>query len=348
MGTVYLVSDMGKLTREDEHLCFHQIDNTCYNILVFQTDMLVLIGNISFTGDALRLICKNKIPVIFVSKSGFFNSRLDYSNEKNVFLHQEQFHLYESENSLAISKTIVQGKIKNQLSFIQRIKRKKDSEEELESIISTLKKVLKDVEKCNSKDSLRGYEGLSAKNYFQALSFNIEPEWAIFKTRSQHPPKTNVNAVLSFLYTMLSNKVRCAIELQGLDVSIGNLHELSYGKDVLVYDLMEEFRVPVCDTVCCSLFNLGILKEDDFEKVEFDNDYDELPLQDNENKNTGIYLTKEGMKKVISAFEDKLQTEIIYEPKQEKLSYEQIIYEQSKLYKQYITDKTNYTPFILK
>ncbi len=298
MSTLYIISDDGKLTKEEEHLCLHKTDGTHERILLFQTDSIVLAGSISITGDALRFISRKQIPLIFVSKNGMFNSRLDYSASKNVFLHRQQFKLNESSQSLSIAKAIVCGKIKNQLTFIQRIKRKAENAEDLCTITETLKQLMEDAENTASKESLRGYEGLAAKHYFRAVAFNIEPEWADFKTRSQHPPKTNVNAVLSFLYTMLSHKVRCAIELQGLDATIGTMHELTYGKEMLVYDLMEEFRVPVCDMVCCALFNLNILHEEDFRQAAFDSENDDFPLQEGEPQETGILLTRDGMYKV--------------------------------------------------
>ena len=62
----------------------------------------------------------------------------------------------------------------------------------------------------------------------------------MFEKRSKHPPKTNVNAVLSFLYYLLSEEVEFAIQSEGLDCNAGTLHEIQQGRKSLVYDLMED------------------------------------------------------------------------------------------------------------
>ncbi|MHC6204242.1 CRISPR-associated endonuclease Cas1 [Breznakiellaceae bacterium SP9] len=68
---------------------------------------------------------------------------------------------------------------------------------------------------------------------------NLISEWASFPNRSRNPPLTNVNAVLSFLYTLLMYRLETAIELAGLDPMAGFFHAIEYGKNSLVFDLME-------------------------------------------------------------------------------------------------------------
>lgn len=169
-----------------------------------------------------------------------------------------------------------------------------------------------------------------------------KPEWAVFRKRTKHPPKSNVNAVLSFLYTVLGSKVRCAIELQGLDPMVGCLHELAYGRDALVYDLVEEFRTPVADAVCCSLFNLGILGPQDFRLYDFEQEVEVVGVQEvaEEGDSKGILLMESGMKKVLQRFEEKMVSEIVYGPEQRQMSYQEIIYAQAAHYKKVLLGET--------
>ena len=144
-------------------------------------------------------------------------------------------------------------------------------------------------------------------------------------------------------------RVESAIESQGLDICAGNLHALNYGKSALVFDLMEEFRTPIADSICCNLFNMGTLKEEDFDFVNFSVDDSDYPLEQNNNipdttvdsedfekAKKGVLLTKQGIKKVISAFESKLDSLIFYSPMNQKISYAKIIYEQVIHYKRVI------------
>lgn len=363
MATIYIVSKIGKISKEAETLIFTQQDGTSTVLFPFKTEILFVVGKISVSGDALRMFAKYKIPVIFLSSNGQFNAKLVYGDSKNVFLRQKQYEILSSqEKTLQLAKSIVFGKIRNQLSFMQRIKRKgkplSETEETIiEKNIQALKNILNDVVQCSALDALRGYEGLAAKKYFETYGLNFNDPWASFPKRSRNPPETNVNAVLSFLYTLLMYRVEAAVESTGMDIMVGSLHACDYGRNSLVFDLMEEFRTPIADTVCCSLFNLNILTKEDFQKVNFDSDNQDFPLPVQANKpgeilekinsQEGILLTEKGLKKVIKAFEDKITTSVQYE--NSKLSYQKIIIKQVLAYKRVIAGEENeYKSFYFK
>lgn len=365
MAAIYILSDKGKLTKKDETLVLIQIDGTQTIIFPFKTEHLVIIGNISISGDAFRLLTKYKISTTFLSSNGRFNGKLTFGDSKNVFLRQKQYRILDTVAlSLELARAIVIGKIKNQLSFMQRIKRKNHIEnDEVKATINAIKNTLIDAQRADAIESLRGFEGIAARHYFSVFDYNVEPDWAVFNRRSKNPPLTNVNAVLSFLYVLLMYRVESAIEAQGLDTACGNLHALNYGKDALVFDLMEEFRVPIADTVCCSLFNLSILKPDDFEEKYFtedDADYpfeksalpdsvDEKQVDEIKSKIKAVLLTKDGVKKVISAFEEKIMSSVFYQPTESKLSYIRIIYAQAAHYRRVIAgEETEYKAFYFK
>ena len=366
MSEIYILSDYGKLSKKDETIIFSQPDGTSTILFPFKTEHLVLVGKVSISADALRLLAKYKIGTTFLSSNVRFNGKLSFGDGKNIFLRQKQFRILDNpQKSLEIARSIVAGKIRNEISFMQRIKRKNSNENAaVESAISSVKNTLSNTEKADDIEKLRGYEGLAARKYFEVFKFNLQDEWAEFNTRSKNPPRTNVNAVLSFLYTLLMYRVESAIESQGLDSCCGNLHAVNYGKTALVFDLMEEFRSPVCDSVCCSLFNLGTLKSEDFEKKEFSSESEDYPLEleqekgdsdsdlnDEENSSAkyGILLTKAGIKKVISAFEAKMNSLILYAPAEQKISYAKIIYRQVQHYKRVISgEETEYKAYYFK
>ncbi len=361
MAAIYILSDFGKMIKKDETLIFVQNDETERVIFPFKTEHLVIMGTISISGSALRLLMKYKIGTTFLSANGKFNGKLSFGDSKNVFLRQKQYQILSDEkSSLEIARSIVLGKIRNQINFMQRIKRKDGLEEKTAvSAFSAIKNALSSAEKAEDIEKVRGYEGIAARNYFSVFGYNIHCEWAEFKKRSKNPPRSNVNAVLSFLYTLLMYRVESALESQGLDVCAGNLHAINYGKQALVFDLMEEFRVPIADTLCCALFNLGTLKESDFEKKQFSNDDADFPLdkspdfsaerEEQSESVSAVLLTKDGLKKVIAAFESKIDSLVFYAPTAEKISYKKIIYEQAKHYKRVISgEEKEYKPYYFK
>jgi CRISPR-associated protein Cas1 len=331
MTDLHIISKRGKITKTDEHLLFRDIEGNETRILPSKINQILLYENISITGEAFNILAKNKIPLSIKTYSGIDNIHFQYEDSKNVFLRQNQYRIVDNQGmSLKIAKSIVSGKIKNQISFLQRIKRNDSLSDEKVELINEIKNCIVEVENCKSVESLRGIEGIVSRKYFSVLAYHIKPSWAIFENRSKQPPKSNVNAVLSFLYSLLSNEVSFVAQSRGLDIMVGNLHTLSYGRDSLVYDLVEEFRTPIADTLCCYLFNDNILSEEDFE-----------------NRNQGVYLTKTGIKKVVKSMEEKLEKRIIY--KEKEISHREIILNQVEQYKDFILGKKDdYVTFFYK
>ena len=331
MSVIYILSDQGKLGKQGESLVLYHIDGKVTKIFPYKTDHLVAMGNISISGDAIRLITRNRLPMTFLSKNGKFNAKFSFGENKNVFLRQRQYSILSNPaQSLAMARSIVAGKIQNELVFMQRIGRERElapqQAVQVGSSIAQIKSYLSGVLTTDDIEKLRGLEGMAARIYFSVFALNLIPEWAEFKNRSKNPPESNVNAVLSFLYTLLMYRVESALESQGLDIYCGNLHALTYGKTALVYDLMEEFRTPVADALCCSLFNKGMLDEQDFRIEDFP-----------EEGCTGILLTKEGLNKVIAMFEEKMET---------GLNYQKIIYAQAEHYRRVVAgEEAEYIPY---
>jgi len=360
MGTVYIISDHGKLTKKDDALQFYGADGTERKIFIHRTDRIIISGTVEITGSALKLIMRHQIDTVFLSKNGRYNGKLEFSDGKNVFLRKKQYDLLNDEQKkIEIVRSIVRGKIKNQIAFMQRIGRKKDTIT-IDKAIRDAQRNAANVENATSVDMLRGYEGYGSRLFFSVFKENIVPEWAVFKGRSMQPPRDVVNAVLSFLYTLLAYRIDAIIVMEGLDPYVGYLHTLDYGKRALCFDLMEEYRTSICDTLTCALFNLGILKPVDFQRKVFNEEDDEYPLEqdgieqvdktiETSEKVEGVLLTKEGLQKAAYQFEEKLKTLILYPPLGKQLSYEQVMIEQIRHFKRFVSgDEMEYKPFVIK
>jgi CRISPR-associated protein Cas1 len=160
-----------------------------------------------------------------------------------------------------------------------------------------LAQFLKKLESASSMDELRGFEGGAAKLHFDALSHMIRQEQRphfSFVTRSRRPPLDPMNALLSFLYTILTVDCRAALECVGLDPQIGFLHVLRPGRPALALDLVEEFRPVLADRVALSLINRGQVKAKDFET----------------RPGGAVRMSDESRKTVLSTYQKRKQEEI--------------------------------------
>lgn len=378
MPAVYIISNFGKLYRKGETLVFEN-DRGTTTIFPFRTDSLIFIGKVDITAPALSLIMKHQIDTIFLSSNGKFNGKLIFSEKKNVFLRLKQYKLFENENvKISFSKEIVKSKIKNQIVFLQKMVKKNGiDKDKVYKLINSLKNLFSYVESSNDIEKIRGYEGYASKEFFSVFGKDIIHDWAKFNGRSRNPPKDNVNAVLSFLYTLLYQRVDSTVESEDLDPYIGMFHEVDYGKRSLSFDLMEEFRTPIAETLTISLFNLSILNKDDFRIVNFSNESIENPLKKDEinynnndkryeninfrdideNENSedlsgnvkGVLLNDSGLRKCIEAFEKKMFSTLFYEYGEKTISYQGLIREQIKLYKRFINgEEKSYKGFVYK
>ncbi|GAB4172003.1 MAG: CRISPR-associated endonuclease Cas1 [Calditrichia bacterium] len=357
LTTIYLTSNSGRLGKKGETLQLQGDNNLVKTIYPFRTSQIFLIGNIDISTPALKLLMKNRIDTVFLSKNGKFNGRLVFRKGKNVFLRQKQFKSVENpEFVLQMARSIAKGKITNQALYLKRIRRERKLKD-LQSTIGQVYGILEKLETADNLDSVRGYEGAAARLYFSKYANAFIQDYANFPGRSMNPPKSNVNAVLSFIYTLILSRVEAALESEGLDPYVGYLHRMDYGKTSLAFDLMEEYRVPLGDTLTAALFNQLTLKEDDFREVEFNSNDDEYFIEKTEEDGEnglqdgikGVLLTTEGLRKVIAQFEKKMETEILHSHAERRMSYKQLIFYQIRHFKRVINgEEYEYKPMVLR
>jgi CRISPR-associated protein Cas1 len=337
MAVVYVTSDYGMLRRENGVLNYVNAEGKEQKILVHSLDVLVVSAKLTITGEAMQLLTREKINTVFVKPDGTYAGKLVFADDNHYLLHRQQYALCDNQaQNLEIARRIVLAKLTNELHFAQRINRKSLVKTEYDDVILKLKNLASHAESADNFDTLRGYEGAGAKAFFSVFRHNIEPEWAAFESRSTRPPLSNVNAVLSFLYTLLSYRVEIALETVGLDVYAGVFHLLGQRAKSLVYDLMEEFRTPIVDTLCCALFNLGVLSPNDFRHEGGE-----------DTRKTAVFLVKTGINKVIAAFENKIATSLQYNG--QEMTYNEIIIHQAELLKSIFSgEEKAYRGFVQK
>lgn len=171
--------------------------------------------------------------------------------------------------TLHLARHCIAGKIKNSRQVLLRGAREsKDSDEaaQLDRAAADLAASLRALPEAGDLDTLRGLEGEAARQYFSAFTLLLRPaarEHFALNGRNRRPPRDRINALLSFLYALLMNDCRSALEAAGLDPQLGFLHAVRPGRAALALDLMEEFR-PLADRLALTLINRSQLNPGDF------------------------------------------------------------------------------------
>ena len=257
-------------------------------------------------------MCDRNIPVCYLSYGGWFVGMTAGPAHKNIELRICQHKRYHEKNaSLHIAREIVHGKIRNCATMLRRNHKSSPGQAlaELEGLAKRAKRVRR-------YDSLLGLEGLAARAYFANFSGMIRDDDSgfDFTGRNRRPPKDPINAMLSFLYSMLVREAVTTITRVGLDPYLGYLHVPKYGRPALALDMIEEFRPIVADSVCITMANTNQITDADFQKTPF-----------------GTNLVAAGRRKVIAAFGNRMDSTVAHPLLGYSASYRRIMETQTRL-----------------
>ena len=271
-----------------------------------------LFGNVQVTAQATRELLSRGIPVCHFSYGGWLNGITAGMTHKNVELRIRQFQAAgDADQSLQIARDITVAKIRN-----SRVMLRRNHPAAPAAAIGELERLGANAARADGMLTLLGTEGAAARVYFANFGAMVKSDSAAFdfRTRNRRPPKDPVNAVLSFLYSMLARQMAVSALAVGFDPYMGFYHQPKYGRPALALDLAEEFRPIVADSAALTLFNNGELKERDFI-----------------HRSGAAALTPDGRRTVIRAFERRLDTLIRHPLFSYSVSYRRIMELQARL-----------------
>ncbi len=220
-------------------------------------------GDATITPAARRLLLGRGVDATFFTRDGRYIGRLSSRRSGAGPRRLAQLAaVLDPERRLAIARAIVTGKLRNQHTMLARIQRSA-KDPEVAAAMAALRAGAARAEAVQDLDRLRGIEGFGAKTYFGVLGRGIRNPLFSFTGRNRRPPRDPVNAVLSYVYTMLMVRCESAALGAGLEVAAGFLHEAGRGAPVVSFDLAEEWR-PLVDRFVLALFNRKQLSPEDF------------------------------------------------------------------------------------
>ncbi|RJP80280.1 MAG: type I-C CRISPR-associated endonuclease Cas1 [Desulfobacteraceae bacterium] len=336
LNTLFVTTQGSYLSKDGETVAVKVEKEIKVRIPIHTLSGIVCFGNVSMSPFLMGFCAEKDVSVSFLTEYGRFLARVTGPVSGNVLVRREQYRRADCEQfSSAIASSIISAKISNSRTVLKRFLRDhagKNNSEAIDTAIQRLENALKETQNASSLNILRGIEGNAASAYFSAFNhlIVIRKNDFEFNERNRRPPLDPVNCLLSFLYTLLMHDVRSAIECVGLDPAVGFLHRDRPGRPGLALDLMEEFRSFMADRLTLSLINLGQVTQKDFFKKD----------------NGAVYMTDEGRKTVLMAYQKKKQDEIFHPFIEEKILLGQLFYIQALLMNRYMrNDLDGYPSF---
>lgn len=332
------------------HNAYVHLDNTTVRVEVeretrlrvplHHVGSLVCFGNVMVTPALMHRLADEGKSLVLLERSGRFKARLEGPVSGNILLRQAQHRLAgDPAFALETARALVAGKLRNSRTLLQRGAREAADPGEAQALsraAEALAASLRAAQVAADLDILRGVEGEAARGYFAALNMVVKPQVrASFALdgRTRRPPRDRFNALISFLYSMLMNDCRSAVESVGLDPQLGFLHAVRPGRAALALDLQEELRSVLADRLALTLINRGQLTARDFDERE----------------GGAVMLNDQGRRAVVTIWQERKQEEIVHPVLQTKVPLGVLALLQARALARTLRgDLPGYLPFLAK
>lgn len=342
---LYVQTQGAMLGKSGDRLTIKMKDELLAERRLMDVSQVSLFGNVMISAQVLRELTTRGIPVCHFTYGGWFHGITTGLVHKNIELRIRQFEIAaDPEKSLRIARWFVSGKIRNCRTMLRQHLNcgspfpgenvPDDSSEYLkprsDNSLDSLAEYRRRAERASSAETLLGLEGMAAKTYFQGFFevLNGRHDFDV-NDRNRRPPRDPVNAVLSFVYSLLVKELTVVLQAVGFDPMLGFFHRPRYGRPSLALDVAEEYRPLIGDSVTLMVFNNGEVDHSSFLE-----------------RMGSVTLTESGRKSVIAAFERRLEQEVTHPIFGYRVSYRRIMEVQARLLARTVTGELpEYIPF---
>lgn len=303
LNTLYVTLDGAYLRKDGLNVVVELEGVEKMRVPVHLLGSVAVFGRVSLSPALMGSLAEAGVVCAFFGMHGRFLARVEGPVSGNVLLRREQYRCMDDPaGCTGVARSMVVAKALNQRGVLQRAMRdhgagwSEVTQTAVAAAIARMQDIARRAAHEIDLDRLRGHEGEAAALYFGVFAPMVRtPEpGLVFNGRSRRPPMDPVNALLSFVYTMLVHDCRGALEGVGLDPAAGFLHRMRPGRPSLALDLMEELRANLADRLVLSLLNRREVGMADFRVME----------------NGAVLLAEDSRKTVLAAWQERKKDEV--------------------------------------
>ena len=335
-NVLYVTTPEAYLSLDGENVVIKKDEQSSTRLPLHNLENIICFNYLGASPALMGACAERNVGLCFLTPNGRFQARITGKVKGNVLLRKKQYKVSENNDaSVPIAASFLLGKIANSRKVLERALRDHAmlvNSQALGAVSASLKETLVAIQDCKTIGDLIGFEGSAARLYFSVFDQLIlqQREHFTFNERSRRPPLDNMNSLLSFLYTLLTNDVASALEAVGLDPYVGFLHQDRPGRPSLALDMMEELRPVFADRLALSLVNRKQITGKGFTKKE----------------SGGILMDDDTRKTVLSTWQERKKEEIIHPYLKERIPFGLIPHVQAMLLARFLRDDLDaYPPF---
>ena len=332
-NTLYITTQGTYLHKERETLVVEQDRKKVAQLPIHSIGHIFCFGNVLVSPFLLEFCGEYGVNLAFFTENGRFLGWFVSRQSGNVLLRRAQYRQSEN-NPIPISRNIIAAKIQASKRVLQRQIRNHGENEAVQAAIAALNASLQQLKRADSLDNIRGIEGNAAARYFGVFGHLLaEKSDLTFDGRNRRPPRDGVNALLSFLYSILGKDISGVLQGVGLDPQVGFLHADRSGRDSLAQDILEEFRAWWVDRMVLSLINRGQIKAQDF----------------TQEASGAVNIKADARKLIFQTLQNKKQEKIVHPFLQEEVAIGLLPHIQAMLLTRHLRgDLAEYPPFLMR
>ena len=338
-NTLYVTTQGAYLSKDGTNVVVSIDREERLRLPIHTLDGIVCFGNVSASPFLMGMCGQENVTLSFCSENGRFLGRLHGPQSGNVLLRRAQHEAsLDPDTTAAAARTFVQAKLANCRALLLRTLRdhgKSIAHDRINSAQHRLAGIINELARIQALDQIRGAEGEGARWYYGAFDDLIVSDKSAFpfSGRNRRPPTDPVNAMLSFVYTLLAHDAASACETVGLDPQMGFLHADRSGRASMGLDLMEEFRPMIADRLVLTLINRRQVSPSGFVVRE----------------NGAVEMDDKTRKTMLVAYQERKREEIRHQFLDDSVTIGALLHVQARLFARWLRgDLDGYPPFFWK
>ena len=206
LNTLYVLTPDSYLFCRNETVCVQVGDAEKVAVPAVSIEAIVCFGKMTVSTPLIGFCAEHGISLVFLTEHGQFLARVEGPVSGNVLLRKRQYEsLHEPVFVNTFVRDLLMAKLRNSKCVLLRAARTTQEDgAPLYRAAEHLGEQAQALARADAVDSMRGIEGAAATIYFSCFDQMLGGGCPFrFETRSRRPPRNEVNAVLSFAYTLL-------------------------------------------------------------------------------------------------------------------------------------------------